>query len=172
MTATCGLIKLKRAPTGRPCNYPSRGAMDSQPAEVEDSTHSLRILVVDDDPLVRQLLQDVLQDEGYVVTVADGGRVGLEVLRVARERQEPFDVVLTDLGMPEMDGREVARGVKREAPETPVILLTGSGQVLQQEGPLLPHVDRLLSKPPTLRDLRAALRAVGRPGKRADNGHN
>ncbi len=99
----------------------SQGALDVQPAQVEASTHSLRILVVDDDPLVRQLRQDVLQCEGHVVTVAAGGGVGLAALREARERQEPFDVV-TDLGMPEMDGCKMVLGAKQEAPDTPVIL--------------------------------------------------
>jgi len=151
----------------------SQQAVSVQPAEVAESTWPLRILVVDDEPLVCKLLQDVLQDEGHTVTVAAGGRVGLEVLRGARERQEPFDVVLTDLGMPEMDGNEVARGVKREAPDTSVIMLTGWGQMMQQEEALPPHVDFLLSKPPGLQDLELALRAVARrAGRRASHGHN
>jgi DNA-binding response OmpR family regulator len=59
--------------------------------------------------------------------------------------------------------------VKHNAPDTPVVMLTGWGQAVQQEGALPPHVDLLLSKPPTLRDLRAALRTVTRPaGRRAD----
>jgi DNA-binding response OmpR family regulator len=93
-------------------------------------------------------------------------------LQVARERQEPFEVVITDLGMPEMDGREVARGVKHAAPATPVILLTGWGQTLRQEGALPPYVDYLLSKPPRLGELRAALRAVARAARRKDNHGN
>jgi CheY-like chemotaxis protein len=150
----------------------SQGEGHDQPAEIEESARSLRILAVDDDPLLRQLLQNVLQVEGHVVTVADGGRVGLAALQVAQERQEPFDVVITDLGMPEMDGREVARRVKRAAPDTPVILLTGWGQALQQDESLPPHVDLLLSKPPGLRELRAALRTVSHPAGRKDNHGN
>jgi DNA-binding response OmpR family regulator len=152
---------------------PHSSATCAQPAEVEVSTPHLRILVVDDDPLLRRSLQDVLQTEGHAVTVADGGAAGLAALHAAQEQQEPFEVVITDLGMPDMDGREVARAVKHDAPGTPVVLLTGWGQALQREGPLPPHVDRLLSKPPKLGELRAALRAVARPaGRRADDGNN
>jgi CheY-like chemotaxis protein len=61
---------------------------------------------------------------------------------------------MTDLGMPGMDGREVARAVKHAAPETPVVLLTGWGQALQQDGSILPHVDYLLSKPPGVENCR------------------
>jgi CheY-like chemotaxis protein/anti-sigma regulatory factor (Ser/Thr protein kinase) len=151
----------------------SQSALEVEATEVEASAGPLRILVVDDDPLVRQLLQDVLHDEGHVVMVVEGGKVGLEALRGARERQEPFDVVITDLGMPEMDGHEVARGVKDEVPATPVILLTGWGQALRQEESLPSHVDVLLSKPPGLQELRVALRAVTRPAtRRTDYGHN
>jgi CheY-like chemotaxis protein len=150
-----------------------QGESNVQPAARAASPWPLRILVVDDEPLVRQLLQDVLQVEGHVVTVADGGRVGLEALRAARQRREPFDVVLTDLGMPEKDGCEVAQSVKREAPDTPVILLTGWGQALQQEESLPPQVDFLLSKPPGLQELEAALRTVTRSaGRRTDDGYN
>jgi CheY-like chemotaxis protein/anti-sigma regulatory factor (Ser/Thr protein kinase) len=149
---------------------PREDERQQQSAEVEVGTRPLRILVVDDDPMVRELLCEVLQIEGHVVTGVDRGRVGLEALRGARERQEPFEVVMTDLGMPEMDGREVARGVKHAAPDTPVILLTGWGQALEQEGALPPHVDLLLSKPPRLAELRAALRAIVCPaGRRHDD---
>lgn len=152
---------------------PSHSATAAQRVEVKASPAHLRILVIDDDPLLRRLLQDVLQSDGHAVTVADGGEAGLVAVRAAQARQEPFAVVLTDLGMPGMDGREVARAVKHAAPATPVILLTGWGQALQQDGPVSPHIDYLLSKPPKLRELRAALVAVTGPGgRRADHGHN
>src|SRR5262245_43952427 len=150
---------------------PSNGTTGTQQAEVEDIPPNLRILVIDDDPLVRQSLQDSLQSEGHAVTVADGGEAGLEAVRAAQARQEPFAVVMTDLGMPGMDGREVARAVKHAAPETPVVLLTGWGQALQQDGSILPHVDYLLSKPPRRRELRAALVAVTESrDRRTDHG--
>ena len=74
-------------------------------------------------------------------------------------------MVITDLGMPYVDGRKVASAVKASSSSTPVILLTGWGQRLVAEGDIPPHVDRVLNKPPKLRDLRAALLelVVGNP---------
>jgi hypothetical protein len=66
--------------------------------------------------------------------------------------------------MPYVDGRKVALAVKGMAPATPVIMLTGWGQRLNSEGSVPPHVDRVLSKPPKLRELRATLaEVVARP---------
>jgi signal transduction histidine kinase/ActR/RegA family two-component response regulator len=117
----------------------------------------LRILVIDDDPSVLKALRDVLEIDGHLVIAANGGKAGIDEFRRARERREHFAVVLTDLGMPHMDGRQVANAIKEASPETPVILLTGWGQRLTTEGETPPHVDRVLSKPPKLRELREAL---------------
>ena len=65
--------------------------------------------------------------------------------------------MITDLGMPYVDGRKVSNVVKTAAPGTSVLLLTGWGQRLVAEGDIPPHVDRVLSKPPKLRELREAL---------------
>jgi signal transduction histidine kinase/ActR/RegA family two-component response regulator len=117
----------------------------------------LRILVVDDDPLLTKSLRDTLESDGHAVITAPGGQEGINIFRAAEDRKEPFAVVITDLGMPYVDGRKVASAVKTASPSAPVILLTGWGQRLVSEGTVLPHVDRVLSKPPKLRDLRAAL---------------
>ena len=119
-----------------------------------------RILVVDDDPLLLKSLRDALDTDGHVVTTAAGGLAGLEAFSAAREAGKPFDLVITDLGMPYVDGRQVASGIKELSPSTPVILLTGWGQRLMDDGELPPHVDRVLNKPPKLADLRAALAAL------------
>jgi PAS domain S-box-containing protein len=117
----------------------------------------LRILVVDDDPLVVRSLRVVLETDGHVVTGAHGGQEGIDAFRAACGGQKPFALVITDLGMPSVDGRQVAAAVKEASPATPVILLTGWGQQMLSEGDAVPHVDELLSKPPKLRDLRQAL---------------
>jgi CheY-like chemotaxis protein len=124
----------------------------------------LRVLLVDDDPLVLQVLRDILASEGHMVEAADGGQAGIEIFRMAQERGEPFAVVITDLGMPAMDGRQVASAVKAAAPSTPVVLLTGWGQRMVAEGERLPYVDYVLGKPPKLRELREVLAHCGQPG--------
>jgi DNA-binding response OmpR family regulator/signal transduction histidine kinase len=117
----------------------------------------LRILIVDDDPLILDSLRHTLEDDGHAVATADGGQAGIDRFAAAQKRPESFDVVITDLGMPHVDGRKVAEAVKAASAGTPVILLTGWGQHLTAENDVPPHVDRVLSKPPKLRDLRSVL---------------
>ena len=92
-----------------------------------------------------------------MVTTATGGQEGIDILRAAAERDERFAVVITDLGMPYVDGRKVAGAVKMACRDTPVILLTGWGQRLVAEEDVPANVDRVLNKPPKLHQLRAAL---------------
>jgi signal transduction histidine kinase/ActR/RegA family two-component response regulator len=117
----------------------------------------LRILIVDDDPLLIKSLRDTMEADGHLVSTANGGQAGIDSFRAAQERNEPFAVVITDLGMPYVDGRKVASAIKAASPSTPVILLTGWGQRLVSEGDIPPHVDHVLSKPPKLRQLRETL---------------
>jgi DNA-binding response OmpR family regulator len=91
-----------------------------------------------------------------VVTVDDPRR-GIEVFRTEHLTNSPFGVVITDLGMPYLDGRAVARAIKEMAPTTPVILLTGWGRRLDTDEEAPPNTDHVLGKPPKLRELRAAL---------------
>jgi PAS domain S-box-containing protein len=125
----------------------------------------LRILIVDDDPLVLQSLHDTLEMDGHLVTTANGGQAGIDAFHTAQARGEPFAIVITDLGMPYVDGRQVASAVKGALPTTPVILLTGWGQRLVADGDVPPHVDHVLNKPPKLRELREALAHCGQHRK-------
>ena len=117
----------------------------------------LRILLVDDDPLLIKSLQDTLQEDGHLITATHGGREGIEAFAAAAKRGENFDVVVTDLGMPHVDGRKVASSIKGASPSTPVVLLTGWGQRLIATNDTPAHVDKVLAKPPRLHELRAAL---------------
>ena len=117
----------------------------------------LRILLVDDDPVLIKSLEDVLTSDGHQVTAANGGESGVEAFVAATRTSAPFSIVITDLGMPHVDGRRVAAAVKAASPTTPVILLTGWGHRLLAENDIPPHVDRVLSKPPRMNDLRGAL---------------
>jgi PAS domain S-box-containing protein len=117
----------------------------------------LRILIVDDDPLLIKSLRDILEMDGHIVIAANGGQEGIEAFRNSLQRREVISVVITDLGMPYVDGRQVAAAIKANSPSTPVILLTGWGSRLIAENDIPPHVDRVLNKPPKLRQLREAL---------------
>jgi len=131
-----------------------------QPAAAEAVSGPLSILIIDDDPLVLESLRVTLERDGHKVSAADGGQAGIDLFAEARRRHQPFDVVITDLGMPHVDGRRVAAAVKGASPATPVVLLTGWGQRLVEDGDIPAHVDHVLNKPPKLRDLRAALSRI------------
>jgi two-component system, chemotaxis family, chemotaxis protein CheY len=81
-----------------------------------------KILVIDDEQGIRDLLDTLLRRKGYDVVLAESGRQGLELFR----RERP-DVIVLDLKMPEMDGLTVLRQIKNLDPGKPVIILTGAG---------------------------------------------
>ncbi len=99
----------------------------------------------------------MLAGDGHAVVAADGGVTGLRAFRSALAEGEPFDVVITDLGMPQMDGREVTRAVKEISKATPVVLLTGWGSSVGAEPEAGAGFDAVLGKPPRLDELRSTL---------------
>ncbi len=117
----------------------------------------LRVLAIDDDPMVLGALREILNGDGHTVVLAGGGETGIAAFLAAQAEGRPFSVVITDLGMPHVDGRKVAAAVKAARPDTPVLLLTGWGHRMQEEGDRPEHIDRILGKPPKVSDLRAAL---------------
>jgi signal transduction histidine kinase/ActR/RegA family two-component response regulator len=125
----------------------------------------LRLLVVDDDPVLLKSLRDTLEADGHLVTAANGGQMGIDAFRAALQRGEPFAAVITDLGMPHVDGRKVAESIKVASPTTPVVMLTGWGQRLVANGDAPPQVDRVLNKPPKLHELRQALAQCCQPAE-------
>jgi PAS domain S-box-containing protein len=114
-----------------------------------------RILLIEDDPMVRQTLAVLLQEAGHSVVVADGGVAGL-----ARLAETPVDCVLTDLGMPELTGWDVAREVRARCPHLPIVLLTGWGEQVAGEAGHQGLVDRILGKPVRLEELLRVIRQV------------
>jgi len=130
-------------------------------AEEGEVTPPLRILFVDDEPLICRSLKEALEQEGHTVEVADGGGAELGAFRAALERGGPFDVVITDLGMSYVDGREVARRVKEASPGTPVVLLSGWGIFLEEER-FPTAIDAMVSKPPRIEELRQVLAQLAR----------
>lgn len=130
------------------------------PKEEPTSTSTFHILCIDDEPLLRELLKEALEYSNHRVDVADGGQAGLDAFEAARHRGEPFDVVITDLGMPHVDGRQVADRIKTDSPQTPVIMLTGWREMLSDQDEGRPRVDAVLGKPPRLTELTSALAKV------------
>ncbi|MGB4782602.1 response regulator, partial [Candidatus Methylomirabilis sp.] len=112
----------------------------------------LKLLVIDDDPLLTQTLGELLRILGHEAAIATSGEEGLT--RLAAER---FDMVLTDLGMPEMSGWEVAQAVKARWPQLPVILVTGWGDTVEHDRLEGTGVDVVLAKPYTVAQLQHAL---------------
>jgi len=109
------------------------------------------------DPMILQSLRNALEYEGHHVTCAHGGQAGIDMYRAACDRNQPFSAVITDLGMPHVDGRQVATAIKAIQPTARVIMLTGWGQLLADGSDAPAHVDRILSKPPNMWELREAL---------------
>ncbi|HWY29979.1 MAG TPA: response regulator, partial [Candidatus Acidoferrum sp.] len=87
--------------------------------------------------------------------------------RAAALKKQPFDAVITDLGMPQMDGHQFARKIKSEAPRTPIIMMTGWGTIMKEDGETAHEVDAVMGKPPQLQELnRLLLRLAAANSKR------
>ena len=111
-----------------------------------------RLLVIDDEPAVREVSCECLRLLGYDVEAARDGADGLAQL--ARER---FDLVVTDLRMPQLDGWDVLESARAITPGMPVIMVTGAAEDEDLERARV-HGVRLLAKPLTLQELKAAVR--------------
>jgi signal transduction histidine kinase/ActR/RegA family two-component response regulator/PAS domain-containing protein len=129
------------------------------PATNDKPPAGLTLLLIDDDPNVLKALAESLGLDGHTLLTAASGERGIAMFREAHRDcgANAISAVITDLGMPGMDGRQVAAAIKAESPRTPVIMLTGWGERLIAEGSAPMSVDRVLSKPPRLTMLRQAL---------------
>lgn len=112
------------------------------------------ILLAEDDASMREYLARALERTGYAITTADGGPSAL-----ARLEWRKFDLLLTDVMMPEIDGIELARRAVLIQPDIRVIFITGFAAVTLRNGGF-PADARLLSKPFHLRELVAEVRAI------------
>jgi signal transduction histidine kinase/ActR/RegA family two-component response regulator len=128
----------------------------SQSREVKERTQApagpLHVLVVDDEPIARDVLSEYLMGDGHTVDTAANGREGFEKFKAGR-----YAVVITDRAMPEVGGDQLAAMVKEQAPDTPVILLTGFGDLMNAAGEKPDGVDMVVKKPIRLATLREVL---------------
>jgi PAS domain S-box-containing protein len=121
-------------------------------------TRRLRILVVDDEAVVRKSIIDVLTADGHTVDSATNGVDGLEKVAAGW-----FDLVITDRAMPEMSGDQFAATVKQMMPDKPIVMLTGFGELMSARGEHPTGVDLIVSKPVTRSELqRAVSEAIAR----------
>jgi two-component system, cell cycle response regulator CpdR len=108
----------------------------------------IRILLAEDDDVMRQYLERALSKSGYAVVGVDRGTAALALV----EAGETFDLLLTDIVMPELDGIELAQKVSIIAPDMRVMFITGFSAVTLKAGQAMPNA-KVLSKPFHLRDL-------------------
>lgn len=116
-----------------------------EPCEAAASTEpskSADILVIEDEPLIRDTMSSILSIHGHRVTVASNGEEGIDLFTKA-----DYDLVFTDLGMPGISGWEVARALKDCRSEVPVVMVTGWGVALEHDDVERSGVDGVLAKP-------------------------
>ncbi|HEU4371730.1 MAG TPA: response regulator [Methylomirabilota bacterium] len=121
------------------------------------ASEARRVLVIDDEAVLRSLFRDMLSACGYEADVAEDGAAGL-----ARFRERRYEAVITDLLMPGMNGLEVAAALRTIDPGVRVILLTGSAPALTAGRARQSGVNTLLHKPIALADLKTAIDAACR----------
>ncbi|MDA0746422.1 MAG: response regulator [bacterium] len=116
-----------------------------------------RVLVIDDNEMMRQMIRDMLELEGYEVEEAENGRQG-----VMRFLQAPADLVITDILMPDEDGLEIVRKLRRDYPEVRIIVISGGleGKIDYLSFAKEFGADRAIAKPFDSRTLLGAVREL------------
>jgi signal transduction histidine kinase len=143
-------VSAGRGTDGEPTQH-----QNGEPKAPLSRTRSLRVLVIEDEESIRRFLAIGLTQLGHSAKLTADAREGLAAFAT-----EPFDVVLTDLGLPGASGEEVARSVARLSPNTPVILLTGWSDQLRDQSQPLEGVTCILGKPVKLQTLAGTLLSV------------
>jgi two-component system, OmpR family, response regulator MprA len=118
---------------------------------------TMRIFVVEDDPAVRESLRRALQQEGFAVDLAGDGA---EALRLLEEREVEPDAIVLDVLMPEVNGLDVCRQLRRSGNRLPILMLTARDQVADRVAGLDAGADDYLVKPFALEELLARVRAL------------
>jgi signal transduction histidine kinase len=135
----------------------TQATTEEQPANIT----GLHVLAIDDELSSLRLIEKYLRDDEHKVELVDSGQKGIEKFRMGK-----YDLVITDRAMPRVGGDYVAEQIKKISPKTPVIMLTGFGDIMteRKEHPI--GVDEIIGKPTTQNDLRRAIAAVMRKVKK------
>lgn len=128
--------------------------------QIERLDRTLRVLVVDDQEVICELIAEYLHSDGHTTACAFRGDEALNLFQT-----QSFDLVVTDQAMPAMNGTQLAGAIKKQAPDTPIILLTGFGEEMLAVGGRPAGVDIVLGKPITHADLRQAIFRAFTAGK-------
>ena len=136
------------------------GPATTAPRPYKDYTRGMRktrILFIDDEGLLREMMYDMLSDMDYEVKVEESGERGV---RTFTEHPEEFDLVLTDLMMLNMRGDEVAERISSIRPDIPIVVMTGTPDALPRGKAEAAGICRVLGKPLTKAELREGLRGA------------
>lgn len=123
-----------------------------RPTYIPARVPSTNILVIDDEAMIREILHEILVRDGHTVTVSASSREGLQVFDEGH-----YDIVYTDLGMPEMSGWEVASAIKKREPSTIVVMITGWAVCMDNKKIRESGIDLIVSKPFQVQQLRDSL---------------
>jgi DNA-binding response OmpR family regulator len=123
------------------------------------------ILIIEDEPAMQLGLKDNLELEGYQVTVADDGQVGLEKLKTGN-----YDLVLLDVMLPKLSGFDVCKSARASGIRTPIILLTAKGEEIDKVVGLELGADDYITKPFSVRELLARIKAILRRSQKIEIG--
>ncbi len=149
------LMRSLRDVLGAPRDEPG-----ARPGGIAQAERSLRILVVEDDPVNREVIAQLLEHRGHLVSLVEDGRAALDATQA-----QPFDVVLMDVRMPGLDGLAATRAIRaRErtsgAPRVPIVALTGHAMAGDRERCFEAGMDQYVSKPVRARDLYQVVEAA------------
>jgi signal transduction histidine kinase/ActR/RegA family two-component response regulator len=136
-----------------PLDWEQERLEETSPRGEAESYRALRVLCVDDDAAALYALRDMLTAHEHSVEITDDGEEAVRMLERASETGKGFDAIVTDLGMPRMDGRELARRAKELFPRTAVVLVSGGKAQMSEDDIDLVNVDAFLGKPPQLQKL-------------------
>jgi CheY-like chemotaxis protein len=128
---------------------------DQESVQTDQADQSLDILAIDDQEIIRELLTGMLDQLGYNVTVCSTGVQGVEEFESGR-----FDLVICDIGLPDIDGWEVVERIRSHKPDTPIIMISGWGLDEEVEKAGRRGVDHILPKPFRLENLSELIEKV------------
>ncbi len=142
----CGITVIRELSTARSLENIER------PDRLDPSAMTANVLVIDDEAMIRDLLSEILVRDGHAVTTVADSREGLQAFE-----EGCYDLVYTDLAMPETSGWEIASEIKKRDPGAIVVMITGWGLQVDDENVRENGIDLVISKPFQIREIRDSI---------------